>query len=77
MEACTAAMLVGVMRPDCWAGLSMVPGAWSVCCADWRSFRLIVGVSYLLCSFAVPRGCGFLRARQVHTAMTTPACPNS
>ena len=28
--------------------LSLVPGAWSVSCADWRSFVLIVGVPRLL-----------------------------
>ena len=54
LEACTAAGLVGVMRSDSWAELSMVPSAGSVSCADWRSFVLIVGVPCLLCSLAVP-----------------------
>ena len=34
LEACMAAGLVGVMRLGPWAALSMVPGAWSVNCAD-------------------------------------------
>ena len=37
MEACTAAVLVGVVRLDSWAALSIyrniVSGAWSVSCA--------------------------------------------
>ena len=33
LEACTAAVLVGVMRLDSWAALSIVPGAWSARCA--------------------------------------------
>ena len=41
------------------AALSMVPGGWSVICADWRSFVLIVGVLCLLCSMAVPGVWGF------------------
>ena len=31
-----------VVRLDSWAALSMVPGAWSVSCADLQSFGLIV-----------------------------------
>ena len=54
LVACTAAVLVGVMRLDSWVALSMVPGAWSVSCADWRSFMLVAGVPCLLCSLAVP-----------------------
>ena len=63
LEACTAAVLVGVMRSrlNSWAALSMVPGAWSMSCADWRSFVLIVGVPCLLCFLAVPGVWGFLR----------------
>ena len=57
----TAAVLVRVMRLDSWAPLSMLPGAWSVRCVDWRSFVLTVGVPGLLCSLAAPGGCGFLR----------------
>ena len=34
LEACTAAVLVGIMRLGPWAALLMVPGAWSVSCAD-------------------------------------------
>ena len=54
LEACTAAVLVGVMRLASWAALSIVPGAWSVRSAGGRSFGLIVGVS---CLFRVPRHC--------------------
>ena len=56
LVACTAAVLVGVVRLDSWVALSMVPGAWSVSCADWRSFMLNIGVpsQCLLCSLAVP-----------------------
>ena len=48
LEACTAAVLVaavlvGVMRLDSWAALSIVPGTWSVSCAGWQSFGLIAG----------------------------------
>ena len=43
---------------------SMLPGAWSVSCADWRSFVLIVGVPCLLCSLMVPGVWGFLRVRR-------------
>ena len=53
LEACKAAVLVGVMRLDSWAALPIVPGAWSVRCAGWRSFGLIVGVPV----FCVPRQC--------------------
>ena len=56
LEACKAAVLVGVMRLDSRAAFSMVPGSWSVSCADWRSFVLIVRVPGLLCSLAVPGG---------------------
>ena len=35
---------VGVVRLDSWAALSLVPGAWSVSCADWRSDGWIVDV---------------------------------
>ena len=48
LEACRGGVLVGRMRHD-WAALSVVPGAWSVSCADWRSFGLIVGVFVFLC----------------------------
>ena len=34
LEACTVAVLVDVMRLESYAALSMVPGAWSVSCAD-------------------------------------------
>ena len=61
MEACMTAVLVGVMRPDSWAAVSMAPGAWSVSCDDWRSFVLIAGFSCLLCSLAVPGVWCFLR----------------
>ena len=63
LEVCTAAVLVGVMRLDSWAALSMVPGAWSVSFADWRSFVLIsvVGALCILCSLAVPGVWDFLR----------------
>ena len=58
---CRVAVLIGVMRLDSWAALSMVPGAWSVSCADRRSFGLIVGVlCSFLCSWAVPGVCSFL-----------------
>ena len=60
LEACTAAVLVGGMRLGSWDALSMVPGAWSVNSADWRSFVLSVGVPCLLCSLAVPGVWGFL-----------------
>ena len=46
LAVCRVDVLVGVMRLDSWADFSMVPGAWSVNCADWRSFGLIVGVPY-------------------------------
>ena len=36
--ACTDAVLVGVIRLDSWAALSMVTGAWSVSCAVWWWF---------------------------------------
>ena len=61
LEACTAAVLVGVIRLDSWAARSMVPGAWSVSCADWRSSVLIVGVPCPLCSLAVLGVWSFLR----------------
>ena len=43
LEACRVAVLVGVMRFHSEAALSVVPGAWPVSFADWRSFELIVG----------------------------------
>ena len=61
MEACTAAVLVGVMRllscpyDGAWCS------SWSVSCAFWRPFVLIVGVPCLLCSLAVPGVWCFLR----------------
>ena len=61
LDACMAAVLVGSMRLDSRAALSMVPGASSVSCACWRSFVLILGVSCLLCSLAVPGVWSFLR----------------
>ena len=33
LEACAAAVLVGVVRLDSWAALQIVPGTWSVNCA--------------------------------------------
>ena len=54
-QVCTAAGLVGVMCLDSWVALSMIPGAWSVSCADWRWF-VFIGVPYLLCFLAVPGG---------------------
>ena len=59
-----AAVLVGVMQLYSWAALSVVPGAWSVSCADWQSFVLIVGVPCLMCSLAVPGVWSFLRLTQ-------------
>ena len=55
-------MLVGVMRLDSWAAVSMALYAWSVSCTDWRSFVLIVGVPGLVCSLAAPGVWSFLRA---------------
>ena len=43
------------------AAHSMVPGAWSLSCADCQLFVLIVSVPCLLCSLAVPGVWGFLR----------------
>ena len=54
-------MLVGVTRLDSWAARSMVPGAWSVSCADCQSFVVTLGVPCLFCSLAVPGVRGFLR----------------
>ena len=58
LEACTAAVfqVVGVRRLDSWAALSILPDAWSVRCAgSWSlAIELIVVVSYLLYSSAVP-----------------------
>ena len=42
LEACTVTVLVGIMRLASLAALLMVPGAWSVSCADSRLFGLIV-----------------------------------
>ena len=42
-------LLVGVIRLDSWAALSMVSDAWSAICADWWSVGLIVGVDCGLC----------------------------
>ena len=64
LEACMAAVLVGIIRLDSWAALSMAPDAWSVSCACWRSFVFILGVSCLLCSLAVPAVSKFLRVTQ-------------
>ena len=61
LDVCTVAVLVGGMRLGSCAALSMVPGAWSVSCADWRSIVLTVGVPCLLCTLAVPGVWGFLR----------------
>ena len=47
LTACVATVLIGAMRLDSWAALSIVPGAWYVSCVGWRSFGLIVGVSCL------------------------------
>ena len=60
----TVAVLVGVMRIDPWGALSMVPDAWSVNCADWRSFVLIIGVPCRLRSLAVPGSWRILRVTQ-------------
>ena len=73
LDACTAAVLDGVMRLDCWAALSMEPGAWSVlcrlCCADWWSFVWTVGVFCLLSTLAVPGVWGLVRV--IHHALNT------
>ena len=61
LEACTVAVLIGVMCHYSWAALSMVPGAWSVRCANLRAFGLIAGVSCLLCYLPVPGAWSFLR----------------
>ena len=63
LKACMAAALIGVVCLDSRAALSIVPGAWSVSCVGRRSFGLIVGVSCLLCSSAVPGVWSFLRIR--------------
>ena len=60
MQACMAAVLVGVECLLSWA-LSMVPGAWSVSCAFCRSFVLSVGMPCLLFSLAGPGVWSFLR----------------
>ena len=56
-----------------WDALSMVPGAWSVSCAFWRSLMLIAGVPCILCSMAVPGVWRFLRATPPWPA-SLPAC---
>ena len=48
-----ARLLCCLVLCDSWPALSIVPGAWSVSCAYWRSFMLIVGVPCRLCSLAV------------------------
>ena len=52
------------MRVDSWAALSLVPGAWSVSCADGRSFGLIVGVICFFVSLGIARR-SFLRVTQL------------
>ena len=47
-------LLCCLVLRDSWVALLMVPGAWSVRCAYWLSFVLIVGNPRLLCSLAVP-----------------------
>ena len=47
---------------------SMVSGAWSVSCADWRSFVLTVGVPCLFWSLAVPGVWSFLHVTAPCTA---------
>ena len=47
----------------------MVPVAWSLSFAFWRSFVLIVGVPCLLCSLAVPGVWSFLRVTQLYKAV--------
>ena len=65
-----------VMRLDSWAALSMVPGAWSVSCADWWSFVLVVGVPCLLCFLAVLGVWSFLRVTHpMHAAMAQACLP--
>ena len=60
----------GIMRLHSWAVLSTVPDAWSLSCADCRSFVLVVVVPCLLCSlpFASSRRLqwGYLRVTQSH-----------
>ena len=53
--ACRVAVLMCVVGLDSWAGSSMVPGAWSVSCADYRSFGFIVGVLFLVVFLAKRR----------------------
>ena len=66
-EACRVAVSVSVVRLDSWAAVLMVPGAWSVRCANSRSFDLsvlLLGVLRPFCSLptvAEPGVCSFLR----------------
>ena len=68
-----AAVLICVMRLDSGspATLSIVLGAWSVSCVGLRSFGLIVGVSCILCSSAVPGVWSILRV--THSGLLTDA----
>ena len=68
-------MLVGVMRLEPLAALLILPGAWSVSCAARRSFGLIVGVSCLWCSSAVPGVWSFLHAAQLMCVAARDKCP--
>jgi len=60
-----AVVVVGVMRLDSRSALWMMPGAWSVSCAYWRSFVLILGDPCL--ALFVPGVANFLR-------VTPPPC---
>ena len=72
------AVLVCVMRLDSLAALSMVPGAWSVSCADWRSCVFLVrGVRLYTWSLAVPGVWGFLRVTLVNVGVARPLPPSA
>ena len=74
MEACTAAVLVGVLRLGPWAAFSMVPCAWSRSCANWRSFLFIVDVSFLFYT-CVPWRCqAFPVCAFTHTDIVACVC---
>ena len=69
-EACTAAVLIGVVRlPGCPFG-----SAWCLVCEVCRLGRLglVVGVSCLLCSSAMPGVWSFLRV--THRCCKTTGC---
>ena len=69
LKAFTAAVLICVMRLDSRAALSIVLDAWSVNCIGLRSFGLIVGVSRVLCSSAVPGVWSLLRVKRSNVSM--------